>query len=73
MHTNISEQANRNTTVKFNKYIHIAVLTFLTTGKGSKDPCFQDGLRLEIFSYLLCHCLCTHCLTIDIYVANIQK
>ena len=73
MHTNISEQANRNTTVKFDKYIHIAVLTFLTTGKGTKEPCFQDGLRLEVFGYLLCHHLCTHCPNIYIYGANIRN
>ena len=60
MHTNISEQANWHTTVKFNKDIHIAVLMFFTTGKGTKEPCFQDRLCLEIFGYLLCHCLCTH-------------
>ena len=31
MHTDISEQANRYATVKFDKYVHIAVLTLLTT------------------------------------------
>ena len=63
MYANISKQANRETSIKLDKYIHIAIRTLLTTRIGAKEPCFQNGLRLEVFGYLLCHRLCIHCLT----------
>ena len=42
--------------------VHIAVGSFLASGVGAEQPCFQDGLRLEIFGDGLCHGLCGHSL-----------
>ena len=34
---------------------------FLFTARiGSKEPCLQDRLRLEVLGYLFCHYLCAH-------------
>lgn len=41
--------------VKHNKYVHIAIRPLLTTGVRTKQPSLQDGLRLEVLSYHLCH------------------
>ena len=34
------------------QYINIAVLPLLAAGKGAKEPCLHDGLRLEVLGYL---------------------
>ncbi len=60
MNANISKQTNWYAAIELDKQIHIAVFTLLATGKGAKEPCLQDGLRLEVLGYLLCHLLCRH-------------
>ena len=46
--------------VKHDKDVHITIRRFLTSGKAAEQPCFQDGLRLEILSYKMCHYLLIH-------------
>ena len=49
------------------------VLRLLTTGKGAKHPCSQDGLDLEILGYLLCHHLRTHRRSYNFLQAKIKR
>ena len=57
--------------VRQNEYVDIGVSSLLAAGKGAKEPSFQDGLRLEVFGYLLCHCLCTHNNKLMVFAAKI--
>ncbi len=40
--------------------VNVTLWSLLSTGKGTKKPSFQDGLRLKILCNLLCHYRCTH-------------
>ncbi len=60
MHAYIGKQTDREPAVELHKYIHIAVIALLATCKGAKEPCFQDGLRLEILGNLLCQSFSVH-------------
>ena len=61
MHTCIGKQPYvGSASVKSDKYVHVRIISLLSTGKGTEEPSLQDGLGLEVFGYLLCHCLSTH-------------
>ena len=60
MHAHIGKQTYGKASVELYQYVHIRVFALLTTCIGAKKPSLQDGLRLEIFGYQLCHCLLAH-------------
>ena len=72
-HMRNHQQRNSGSLIIFHQYVHIAFSRFLTASKRPKQPCFSDGLRLEIIGYLLCHYLCTHFLLFYIDAAKVQK
>ena len=61
-HSSVLHQTYTGILVKYHKNVHIRVFVLLATCIRTKEPCFQNGLRLEIFSYQLCHCLSAHTL-----------
>ena len=46
--------------VKQDEDVHVAQRCLLTTGEGAENPCFHDGLRLEVVGYSLLHHFGTH-------------
>ena len=67
MHAEIGKQTYWGGSVELHKYVYVGTLRLLTTGIGAENPSFQNGLRLEIVGYLLCHSLCTHTLPLTLY------
>ena len=56
----------------FHQYVHIALRVLLSTGEGAKQPCFHNGLGLEIFGYHPCHCRCVHRYSFIVLFTKIQ-
>ena len=68
MHTRKGKQTDGEAAVELYQQVHVAVLALLTAGEGSENPCFQDGLRLEIVGYLLGDHLGTHNSCFSVFV-----
>ena len=53
-------QADRLRVVEDNEDVYIGTFVLLTPGIRTKQPCLQDGLRLEIVGYQSCDVLSCH-------------
>lgn len=56
-HSCVLHQTDTCILIEFYQQVHIAFRPLLTTGERTKQPYLQDGLRLEVLGYHLCHVL----------------
>ncbi len=58
-HCSMLQQAN-SFIIILDKNIYIAIWPLLSTGERAKQPCFQDGLSLEVINNGMDNGLCSH-------------